>query len=128
MASRAKAESVGTGSDTMLNVWLATLLLGPIALTGTIGYFSWTRLAYPKLYIAIGVVAQWGGAIAVVVWILGNIGISGTPAPGPGSAGVFDPFVRHLCASLLIFLSMSVVFLFGLRRLMLKRVITPSSG
>ena len=112
----------------MFKFWLATLLFGPIVLTGTIGYFSWARLAYPKLYIAIGVVVQWGAAIAVAVWILGNIGISGVPAPGPGSTGGFDPFVRHLCASLLIFLSMSVVFSFGLRRLMLKRVITPSSG
>jgi hypothetical protein len=106
----------------MFNVWLATLLLSPIVLTGTIGYFSWTRLAYPKLYIAIGVVVQWGAAVAVAVWILGNIGISGVPAPGPGSTGAFDPFTRHLCASLLIFLSVSVVFLFGLRRFMLKRV------
>ncbi len=112
----------------MFNVWLATLILGPIVLTGTIGYFSWTHLAYPKLYIAIGVVVQWGAAIAVAVLILGNIGISGVPAPGPASTGVFDPFVRHLCASLLIFLSVSVVFLFGLRRLMLKRMIMPSSG
>jgi hypothetical protein len=111
----------------MFNVWRATLLLSPIVLTGAIGYFSWTRLAYPKLYIAIGVVVQWGGAIAVAVWILGNTGISGISAPGSGSTGVFDPFVRHLCASLLIFLSVSVVFSFGLRRLMLKRAIRPSS-
>jgi hypothetical protein len=106
----------------MFSAWLATLLLSPIVLTGTIGYFSWTRLVYPKLYIAIGVVVQWGAAIAVAVRILGNMGISGVPAPGPGSTGVFDPFTRHLCASLLIFLSVSVVFSFGLRRFMLKRV------
>ena len=113
--------------STMFNVWRATLLLSPIVLTGTIGYFSWTRLANPRLYITIGVVVQWGGAIAVAYWILGNTEISGISAPGPGSTGAFDPFVRHLCASLLIFLSVSVVFSFGLRRLMLKRAIRPSS-
>jgi hypothetical protein len=105
----------------MFDVWLATLIFGPIVLTGTISYFSWTRLAYPKLYVLIGLVIEWGGAAAVVVWMLGDIGVSRGPAADPGTGEAFGPFVRHLCASLLIFLSMSVVFLVGLKNLMRRR-------
>jgi hypothetical protein len=105
----------------MFDIWLATLILGPIVLTGTIGYFSWTRLSFPKLYVLIGLVIEWGGAAAVAVWILGDISFSRSPADYPGTDGAFGPFVRHLCASLLIFLSMSVVFLVGLKNLMRKR-------
>jgi hypothetical protein len=105
----------------MFDVWLATLVLGPIVLTGTIGYFSWTRLRFPKLYVLIGLVIEWGGAAAVAVWILGDIAVSRGPAADSGTSEAFSPFVRHLCASLLIFLSMSVVFLVGLKNLMRKR-------
>jgi hypothetical protein len=107
----------------MFDVWLATLILGPIVLTGVVGYFSWGRLAYPKVFVAIGVL--WGAAISVAIEVLGNIGILGVATPDVESTGVMDHFVRHLCATLLVSLSVSVVFLLGLRYFMLKRVIVP---
>jgi hypothetical protein len=110
----------------MFDVWLATLILGPIVLTGVVGYFSWGRLAYPKVFVAIGVIVLWGAAISVAIEVLGNIGILGVATPDVGSTGVMDHFVRHLCATLLVFLAVSVVFLLGLRYFMLKRVIVPS--
>jgi hypothetical protein len=110
----------------MFDVWLATLILGPIVLTGVVVYFPRGRLAYPKVFVAIGVIVLWGAAISVAFEVLGNIGISGVATPGVGSTGVTDHFVRHLCATLLVFLSVSVVFLLGLRNFMLKRVIVPS--
>jgi hypothetical protein len=110
----------------MFDVWLATLILGPIVLTGVVGYFSWERLAYPKVFVALGVVVLWGAAISVAVEVLGNLSISGVAAPGVGTTGETDHFARHLCAILLIFLAASVVFLLGLKRLMLKRAIVPS--
>jgi hypothetical protein len=104
----------------MFDLWLATLILGPIILTSVVGYFSWGRLAYPKAFVAIGLIAQWGASIAVADEVLGNIGIAGV-APGAASSGEMDHFARHLCATLLIFLAVSVVLLLGLRRLMQKR-------
>ena len=97
----------------MFDIWLATLVLGPLVLTAIIGYFSWRRLTYPKLYIFIGVVVLWGGAIAVAIRVLGNIGVSG----GAGS----DAGSRVLGASLLIFVLIGVAFLFGLSYFMRKR-------
>jgi hypothetical protein len=105
----------------MFDVWLATLILGPIVLTGVVGYFSWGRLAYPKIFVAIGMIVLWGVATWTAVQLLGNIGISGVAAPGVGVNGEADHFARHLCATLLIFLAVSVVLLLGLRRLLLKR-------
>ena len=110
----------------MFDFWLATLTLGPIILTGVVGYFSWERLAYPKVFVAIGVVVLWGVATWIAVELLSNMGVSGVAAPGAGTNGEADHFVRHLCATLLIFLAVSVVLLLGLRRLMLKRAIVPS--
>jgi hypothetical protein len=105
----------------MFNVWLATLILGPIVLTGAVGYFSWKRLAYPKGFVAIGLIVLWGVAIWVATGVLGNLGFAGVAAPGAGTTGEPDHFARHLCATLLIFLSVSVVFLLGLRHFMLKK-------
>ena len=105
----------------MFDIWLATLLLGPLVLTGVSGYFSWRRLAYPKLYILIGVVSLWGAAIAVAIRVLGNIGVSG------GAGSRTDDGSRVLGASLLIFLMVGVAFLIGLRYFMRKRG-TPASA
>jgi hypothetical protein len=105
----------------MFDLWLATLIFGPIVLTSVVGYFSWGRLAYPKAFVAIGLIVQWGAALAVADQVLGNLGFTGVAAPGAGSSGDMDHFARHLCATLLIFLAVSVVFLLGLRRLMRKR-------
>jgi hypothetical protein len=110
----------------MFDVWLATLILGPIVLTGVVGCFSWGRLAYPKVFAAIGVIVSWGVATWIAVDVLGNMGVSGVAVPAAGTAGATDHFARHLCATLLIFVAVSVVFLLGLRHLMLKRAIVPS--
>jgi hypothetical protein len=110
----------------MFDLWLATLILGPIILTGVVGYFSWERLAYPKVFVGIGVIVLWGVATWIAMELLGNMGVSGATAPGVGTHGESDHFARHLCATLLIFLAVSVVLLLGLRRLMLKRAIAPS--
>jgi hypothetical protein len=99
----------------LFDIWLATLLLGPLVLTGVSGYVSWRRLAYPKLYILIGVIGLWGAAIAVAVRVLANIGVTGGVGPGP------DDGSRVLGTSLLIFLLIGVVFLLGLRYFMRKR-------
>ena len=99
----------------MFDIWLATLVLGPIVLTVVTGYFSWRRLAYPKVYILVGVLGLWGAAIAVAVHVLANVGISG----GVGS-GV-DDGPRVLATSLLLFLLTGVVYLLALRYFMLKR-------
>jgi hypothetical protein len=107
----------------MFDVWLATLILGPIVLTGVVGYFSWERLAYPKVFLAIGVMVLWGVATWIATQLLGNIGVSGVAAPGAGTPAETDHFARHLCATLLIFGAVSVVLLLGLRRLMLKRAL-----
>jgi hypothetical protein len=93
----------------LFGFWLATLLLGPLVLTAVSGYFSWRRLAYPKVYILIGVVGLWGAAIAVAVRVLGSIGVSSGVTPGT------DDGSRVLGVSLLIFLLVGVAFLFGLR-------------
>jgi hypothetical protein len=105
----------------MFGLWLATLILGPIVLSSVVGYFSWGRLAYPKAFVAIGLIVQWVAALAVADQVLGNLGFAGVAAPSAGSSGDMDHFARHLCATLLIFLAVSVVFLLGLRRLMRKR-------
>jgi hypothetical protein len=110
----------------MFDFWLATLTLGPIILTGVVGYFSWDRLAHPKAFLGIGVILLWGVAMWVASEVLGNIGVSGVAASRAGTNGETDHFARHLCATLLIFLAVSVVLLLGLRRLMLKRAIVPS--
>jgi hypothetical protein len=109
----------------MFDVWLATLILGPIALTGVVGYFSWGRLAYPKVFVAMGVMVLWGVATWTAVEVLGNMGIAGV-APGAETAGETDHFARHLCATLLIFLAVSIVLLLGLRFVLLKRSIVSS--
>jgi hypothetical protein len=109
----------------MFDIWLATLILGPIVLTGVVGYFSWERLAYPKVFLAIGVIVLWGVATWIAVQLLSNMGVSGAAAPGAATNGETDHFARHLCATLLIFLAVSVVLLLGLRRLMFKRAIAP---
>ena len=105
----------------MFDIWLATLVIGPLVLTGVSGYFLWRRLVYPKLYILIGVVGLWGAAIAVAVRVLGNIGISGGVAPGT------DDGSRILGTSLLIFLLAGIVFLLVVRYFMLKRETTASA-
>jgi hypothetical protein len=105
----------------MFDVWLATLILGPIALTGVVGYFSWGRLAYPKVFVAIGVIVLWGVATWTAVEVLANLGFAGVAAPGVETAGETDHFARHLCATLLIFLAVSIVLLLGLRLVLLKR-------
>ena len=105
----------------MFDIWLATLLLGPLVLTGVSGYFSWRRLAYPKLYILIGVVSLWGIALAVAIRVLGNIGVSGGVAPGTEDGS------RVLGVSLLIFLLFAVAFLLVLRHFMRKRGIHASA-
>jgi hypothetical protein len=110
----------------MINIWLATLILGPIVLTGVVGYFSWERLAFPKVFVAIGVIVLWSVAAWIAVVVLGNMGVSGVAAPGVGTTGESDHFARHLCATLLIFVAVSVVLLLGLRRSMLRRTIVPS--
>ena len=97
----------------LFDIWLATLVLGPIVLTVVTGYFSWRRLAYPKVYILVGVLGLWGAAIAVAVHVLANVGISG----GVGS-GV-DDGPRVLATSLLLFLLTGVVYLLALRYFML---------
>jgi hypothetical protein len=99
----------------LFDIWLATLVLGPLVLTAIIGYFSWRRLTYPKLYIFIGVVVLWGGAIAVAISVLGNMGVSSGAGPGA------DAGSRVLGASLLIFVLIGVGFLFGLSYIMRKR-------
>ena len=99
----------------MFDIWLAILLLGPLVLTAIVGYFSWRRLQHPKLYILIGAVGLWGAAIAVAIRVLGNIGVSGGVGPGT------DDGSRVLGASVLIFLSVGVAFLLGLRYFMRKR-------
>jgi hypothetical protein len=105
----------------VFDVWLATLILGPIVLTAAAGYFSWGRLAYPKVFVAISVMVLWGVAAWIAVGVLGNIGIAGVAASGAAATGETDHFARHLCATLLIFLAVSIVLLLGLRRIMLKR-------
>jgi hypothetical protein len=105
----------------LFDIWLATLVIGPLVLTGVSGYFLWRRLAYPKLYILIGVVGLWGAAIAVAVRVLGNIGISGGVAPGT------DDGSRILGTSLLIFLLAGIAFLLVVRYFMLKRETTASA-
>jgi hypothetical protein len=109
----------------MFDVWIATLILGPIALTGVVGYFSWGRLAYPKVFVAIGVIVLWGVATWIAMDVLANIGIAGV-APGAETTGETDHFARHLCATLLIFLAVSIVLLLGLRLVLLKRSIVSS--
>jgi hypothetical protein len=105
----------------VFDVWLATLILGPIVLAAGVGYFSWGRLAYPKVFVAIGVMVLWGVATWIAVGVLGNIGIVGTAASGAEATGETAHFARHLCATLLVFLAVSIVLLLGLRRIMLKR-------
>jgi hypothetical protein len=98
----------------LFDIWLGTLLLGPLVLTAAIGYFSWRRLAYPKLYVLFGVVGLWGAAIAVAMHVLGNVGVSGG---GPST----DDGTRVLGVSMLIFLMVGVAFLLGLGYFMRKR-------
>jgi hypothetical protein len=105
----------------VFDIWLATLLLGPLVLTGVSGYFSWRRLAYPKLYILIGVVSLWGTAVAVAIRVLGSIGVSGGVAPDTEDGS------RVLGVSLSIFLLVGVAFLLVLRYFMRKRGIPASA-
>jgi hypothetical protein len=99
----------------LFDIWLATLLLGPLVLTGISGYLTWRRLAYPKLYILVGVLGLWGAAIAVAVHVLSNIGVSGSVGTG------VDDGSRVLGTSMLIFLLAGVFYLLALRYFMLKR-------
>jgi hypothetical protein len=99
----------------LFDIWLAILLLGPILLTGVSGYVSWRRLAYPKLYIVIGVVSLWGIAIAVAVKVLGNIGVAGGAPVGTGDS------TSVLGTSMLVFVGIGVAFLLALRYIMRKR-------
>jgi hypothetical protein len=100
---------------TLFDIWLATLLLGPLVLTGISGYLSWRRLAYPKLYILVGVLGLWGAAITVAVHVLSNIGVSGSVSPS------VDDGSRPLGISMLIFLLAALFYLLALRYFMLKR-------
>jgi hypothetical protein len=99
----------------LFDIWLATLPLGPLVLAGTSGYIWWRRLAYPKLYILVGVLGLWGAAIAVAVHVLSNIGVSGSVGPG------VDEGSRVLGTSMLIFLLAGVFYLLALRYFMLRR-------
>jgi hypothetical protein len=101
----------------LFDIWLATLLLGPLVLTGISGYLWWRRLAYPKLFILVGVLGLWGAAIAVAVHVLSNIGVSGSVGPG------VDDGSRILGTSMLTFLLAGVFYLLALRYFMLKREI-----
>ena len=99
----------------MFDIWLATLLLGPLILTGISGYLWWRRLAHPRLYILVGVLGLWGAAIAVAVHVLSNIGVSGGVGTG------MDDGSRVPGTSMLIFLLAGVFYLLALRYFMLKR-------
>jgi hypothetical protein len=99
----------------LFDIWLATLLLGPLILTGISGYLWWRRLAHPRLYILVGVLGLWGAAIAVAVHVLSNIGVSGGVGAG------MDDGSRVPGTSMLIFLLAGVFYLLALRYFMLKR-------
>jgi formate hydrogenlyase subunit 3/multisubunit Na+/H+ antiporter MnhD subunit len=105
----------------LFDIWLATLLLGPLVLTALVAYFSWRRLAHPKLYVLIGVVGLWAAAITVAMRVLGNVGVSGGVGPDA------DHGARVLGASMLIFLLVGIAFLLGLRYFMRKRRASASA-
>jgi hypothetical protein len=99
----------------MFNLWLATLVLGPVILATAAGYFWRRRLARPKSYVFIGAVGLWVIAFVVAYRVLGSIGVSGGASSGTLNGD------RFLGASLIVFLLAAAAFLFVLRFCMPKR-------